>query len=183
MRQLNCRSLRCSWSIACRRCSNYIFILHSTLALQYIAQRHLQSATRNIEVLGLGTSYIRDFTVCEILSSFFFLTWFFKLTHWDLVMPYVDIDLNQHLLKWWPVTCTNFDLSSVWFSDTHGRAMSQEIPQPSITKIRLKIIHLKFHSDLPGANELILSHLVNFDLFSHKLAGLTVSHCPTAWGK
>ena len=26
-RQLNCWSLRCSWSIACRRCSNYIFIL------------------------------------------------------------------------------------------------------------------------------------------------------------
>ena len=25
-RQLNCWSLRCSWSIACRRCSNYIFI-------------------------------------------------------------------------------------------------------------------------------------------------------------
>ena len=29
-RQLNCRSLRCSWSIACRRCSNYIFILNFT---------------------------------------------------------------------------------------------------------------------------------------------------------
>ena len=29
-RQLNCRSLRCSWSIACRRCSNYIFILYLT---------------------------------------------------------------------------------------------------------------------------------------------------------
>ena len=27
-RQLNCWSLRCSWSIACRRCSNYIFILN-----------------------------------------------------------------------------------------------------------------------------------------------------------
>ena len=26
----NCRSLRCSWSIACRRCSNYIFILGLT---------------------------------------------------------------------------------------------------------------------------------------------------------
>ena len=26
----NCRSLRCSWSIACRRCSNYIFILDLT---------------------------------------------------------------------------------------------------------------------------------------------------------
>ena len=27
---LNCWSLRCSWSIACRRCSNYIFILNLT---------------------------------------------------------------------------------------------------------------------------------------------------------
>ena len=29
-RQLTCWSLRCSWSIACRRCSNYIFILDLT---------------------------------------------------------------------------------------------------------------------------------------------------------
>ena len=29
-RQENCRSIRCSWCIACRRCSNYIFILDST---------------------------------------------------------------------------------------------------------------------------------------------------------
>ena len=29
-RQLNCRSLRCSWSIACQRCSNCIFILNLT---------------------------------------------------------------------------------------------------------------------------------------------------------
>ena len=29
-RQLNCWSLRFSWSIACRRCSNYIFILNLT---------------------------------------------------------------------------------------------------------------------------------------------------------
>ena len=28
--QKNCRSLRCSWSIACRRCSNFIFILDLT---------------------------------------------------------------------------------------------------------------------------------------------------------
>ena len=28
------------------------------------------------------------------------------------------------------------------------------MPQPSITKICLKIIYLKFHSNFPGANEL-----------------------------
>ena len=30
IRQQTCSSLRCSWIIACRRCSNYIFILDST---------------------------------------------------------------------------------------------------------------------------------------------------------
>ena len=38
--------------------------------------------------------------------------------------------------------------------DIHMRAISQEMPQPSITKISLKITYLKFHSNFPGANEL-----------------------------
>ena len=33
--------------------------------------------------------------------------------------------------------------------------ISQEIPQPSITKISLKSTYLKFHSNFPGANELM----------------------------
>ena len=33
---LNCWSLRCSWSIACRRCSNYIFILHLTFGFNIL---------------------------------------------------------------------------------------------------------------------------------------------------
>ena len=36
------------------------------------------------------------------------------------------------------------------------RAISQAMPQPSITKIRLKITYLKFQSNFPGANELII---------------------------
>ena len=40
-------------------------------------------------------------------------------------------------------------------SDIHSRAISQEMPQPSITKIHWKITYLKFHSNFPGANELI----------------------------
>ena len=38
----------------------------------------------------------------------------------------------------------------------HMRAIRQEISQTSITKIRLKITSLKFHSNFPGANELIV---------------------------
>ena len=36
------------------------------------------------------------------------------------------------------------------------RAVSQEIPQLSITKISLKIVYLNFHPNFYGANELIV---------------------------
>ena len=39
--------------------------------------------------------------------------------------------------------------------DIHIRAISQEMPQPSITEICLKITYLNFHSDFPGASELM----------------------------
>ena len=39
-------------------------------------------------------------------------------------------------------------------SDNRQGAISREISQPWITKIILKITHLKFHYNLPGANEL-----------------------------
>ena len=35
-RQLSCWSLGCSWSIACRRCTNYIFIVHLTLGFNIL---------------------------------------------------------------------------------------------------------------------------------------------------
>ena len=53
-------------------------------------------------------------------------------------------------------TLTNIDLSSMSSSDKHPKAMSQEMPQPSITKISLNITYLKFHSQLPGFNELYI---------------------------
>ena len=39
-RQLNCWSLRCSWSIACQRCSNYIFILNLTLGFNGLGKNN-----------------------------------------------------------------------------------------------------------------------------------------------
>ena len=46
------------------------------------------------------------------------------------------------------------DWSSVKASDIHIRGISQQMPQPTITKIRLKITCLNFQSNFPGANEL-----------------------------
>ena len=57
------------------------------------------------------------------------------------------------------------NLSSVRSSDIHVRAISQEIPQPTIIQISLKIIHLKFNSNLPRANELKSAGYYFFILF------------------
>ena len=43
------------------------------------------------------------------------------------------------------------------FSDHQLRAISQEMPQPSITKVSLKITYISFHANLPEANELKIS--------------------------
>ena len=52
-------------------------------------------------------------------------------------------------------------------------AISQEMPPPSITKIRLKITYLKFHSNFPGTNELTLFHIYSM---SHMCPGPTFTN-------
>ena len=96
-------------------------------------------------------------------------------THCGLVTPYGNRDLGQHWIRqwfvaWWhqAIIWTNVDWSSVKSSDIHIRAISQEMPQPSITKICLKISCLKF---CEGTNELHYSHVS----FIGEM--LTVYHC------
>ena len=45
-------------------------------------------------------------------------------------------------------------------SDIHVRSISEEMPQPPITEICLKITYVKFHSNFPGANELMQNYQV-----------------------
>ena len=87
-----------------------------------------------------------------------------ELTHCGLVTPYGGRDLGQHWFRQWfvawrhqAITWTNVDLSSQRSSDVHLREISLEISQPSVTKISLKIIFLRFYWNLPGTNE--LTHL------------------------
>ena len=71
-----------------------------------------------------------------------------------------NIYLGQHWFRYWlgavrhqSITWASVDSSSVRSSDTPLRAVRQI--QPSITKISLKIVHLKFYQNLPRDNELI----------------------------
>ena len=64
-------------------------------------------------------------------------------------MPYSDIDLGQHSLRWlfvtwwhWAIIWTNVDSSSIRYSDIHLGVVSLGIPQSSITKFSLKLLIL-----------------------------------------
>ena len=52
------------------------------------------------------------------------------------------------------------------------RAVSQEIPQPLATKISLKITHLKFTLNLPGANDLMRSYVCHSYFYRFNRASL-----------
>ena len=105
-----------------------------------------------------------------------------ELIHCGLLMPFGDRDLDQHWLRYWlvawrheAITWTNVDWSSGKFGDIYIRAISQELPQPSITKICLKITCLKFHLNFPGANDLTQTRCCSLECLEMHLCQWTVS--------
>ena len=108
----------------------------------------------------------------EIIVFWFRFTWSLYLTHFGLVTPYGNRSSGSTLAQL--ITWTNVDWSSVKSSDIHIRTISQEMPQPPITKIYFKVTYLKFHSNFPGANELRLkTSFVSLWLDNEK----ATSHC------
>ena len=55
------------------------------------------------------------------------------------------------------LTAPSHYLNQCWLIISEVQWYSQEMPQPAITKIYSKITYLKFHSNLPGANEFNVS--------------------------
>ena len=78
--KMDCGSLRCSWSIACRRCSNYIWVIHNFIA-------------------HWGASYIRYFTVLVTLHGITRLWW---------VNQQHIFQLSKPVLKWPNIICNTF---------------------------------------------------------------------------
>ena len=83
-----------------------------------------------------------------------------------LVTLYVDIYLEQQVARIMTcyLTVPSHYLNPWLFiinrsSDNNLHVVSQELPQSLIDKINLQFIYVKFHSNLPGANEVILIHL------------------------
>ena len=73
--QVNCWSLRCSWSIACRRCSNYIFILDLTHGFNWLGKDNCKIRRETFKFWDLM------FLILEIWQ-YFFCYFSFQICEW-----------------------------------------------------------------------------------------------------
>ena len=68
-RQLNCWSLRCSWSIACWRCSNYIFLLHLTLGFNILRKDNFKPRRETFKFCNLVCLILEILRYCVVFLS------------------------------------------------------------------------------------------------------------------
>ena len=79
--QLNCWPLRCSWSIACRHCSNYIFILHLTHGFNILRKDNWKPRRETFKFWDLVWLILEILTVSAVCTCIsLVLGW----THWSL---------------------------------------------------------------------------------------------------
>ena len=89
-RQFSFWSLRCSWSIACQHCSNYIFILHFTLSFSIL---HKDNCKRRQETFQFGDL---EHLLLQILQYMFFSD-----SAWKGFIPLFVGDCVHTDPKWW----------------------------------------------------------------------------------
>ena len=109
-----------------------------------IARPYWQAMGCLCEVWGKITMRYRE---CIVLKALWRKYW------QGLLLPYNPFMMNSLWPSdtlWWQIwviigSGNGLVLSSVKSSDIHIRALSLEMPQPSVTEIRFKITHLKFN--------------------------------------
>ena len=110
IRQLNCWSLRCSWSIACRRCSNYIFILDLTPGFNILCKdncKQRQGAFKFWDLVWL---------ILEIL-------WYIQ--HFPRIMHMVRTLLCFVVVRYWLIFPTSFRITPLALGQSYDWALFQ----------------------------------------------------------
>ena len=147
-RQLNCWSLRCSWSIACQRCSNYIFILHLTPGFNGLGKDNCKTRRDSFKFLDLVPLILEILRYVWLPATEYMIRWWWPLllTHWgrvthiclvNLTIIVSDIGLSPHRLQ--AIIWTNAGILLIGPLGTNFSEILIEIPTFSFKKIHLKV--------------------------------------------
>ena len=106
-RQQNCWSLRCSWSIACRCCSNYIFILDLTPGFNGLGKGNCKTRRETLTFGDLVRFILRDLTVC-------FIACLFQTVYISLIISRMD---GWWQIAWmsWLIPSYRYNVMTSWY--------------------------------------------------------------------
>ena len=100
-RQWHCWSLRCSWSIACRRCSNYIFIIDLTVGFNGLDKEMRRDSVKFWDLVPLILDILRYLYCFEAGTKWPFLLTFsnshgrLKLKYYTTYFTAINYILNS----------------------------------------------------------------------------------------
>ena len=103
--QLNCWSLRCSWSIACRRCSNYIFILDLIDGFNGLGKDNCRMRRETFKFRDLVRRILETLRNVRLICGLF------------RGYPTCTMVWQWTVLIYWPLGDVAL-ISKLWFSDT-----------------------------------------------------------------
>ena len=89
----NCWSLRCSWSIACRRCSNYIFILDLTPGFNGLGKDKCKIRWESLKYWDLVQFMLDILRYCHKVHG--------SMKKWDSHWQCLNLDLFAYLYGEW----------------------------------------------------------------------------------
>ena len=186
-RQLNCWSLRCSWSIACWRCSNYIFILHLTSGFNILRKTTASRVEKNLsfgilvclilEILRyiiIWTKYIpisgpNSFNECYINLT---------LTPWAVIWGHSYISQTEISINVTVVHLNHFQGTSPWHNQFREAAGS--VPNGLVARGNMGLLSqwisrdfcpheiniVKLHTALLQFTKKSYTHMITADMWS-----------------
>ena len=93
-RQMNCWSRRCSWSIACRRCSNYIFILNLTHGFNGLGKDNYKTRREAVKFWDLVRLILDTLRYWDSAGRLFCIIGIFSLVRWPLYIEAAPLSLE-----------------------------------------------------------------------------------------
>ena len=91
-RQLSCWSLRCSWSIACRRCSNYTYMFHFKPGSNRLGKDKCKTRQKTFKFWDL----------VRLISGIFRCISSISRSKYTLLvdLPYIMTSSNENIFRW-----------------------------------------------------------------------------------
>ena len=118
-RQQICWSLRCGWIIACRRCSNYIFILDLTADFNGLVKDNCKARREILKFWDLVRLILEIWWYVVNVTRYVWMKWQYQ-TQWGnihsiiVMLPSCCAGSKKYSVNWLTVMCKRRQVVFIW---------------------------------------------------------------------